>query len=60
MPTLTFLVSLPLFLISAGIFGYALVQVRRDNPRARDTMTIGVEVGFLAVVVAAIVFSFFS
>jgi len=60
MPTLTFLVSLPLFLISAGIFCYALVQVRRDNPRARGIMTIGIEVGLLAVVVAAIVFGFFS
>ncbi len=28
MPTLTFLVSLPLFLISAGIFCYGLVQER--------------------------------
>lgn len=60
MPTLTFLVSLPFFLISVGIIGYALVQVSRDNPRANDIMTIGVEVGLLAIVVAAIVFGFFS
>lgn len=59
MPIATFLVSLPLFLISIGILSYGLVRANQDDPRARDIMTIGLEVGLLGVVVAAIVFGFF-
>jgi high-affinity Fe2+/Pb2+ permease len=61
MPTLTFLVSLPLFLISAGIFCYGLVQLaRNEDQRASNWISAGFGVGLLGVVVAAIVFGFFS
>ena len=41
---LTFLVFLPLFAISAGIFCYALARLGRKDPRAGGIMTAGFDV----------------
>ena len=60
MYSLTFLVSLPLFVIAAVMFCYALARMaRNDDQRARNIMTVGYGVGLLGVVVAAVVFGFF-
>jgi high-affinity Fe2+/Pb2+ permease len=61
MNTLTFAISLPLFLIAAALFSYGLAQLaRNEDERASRTMTIGFGIGLLGVVVAAIVFGFFT
>jgi hypothetical protein len=61
MNTLSFLVSLPLFVIAAGTFCYGLVQLaRNEDQRASNWISVGFGVGLLGVVVAAIVFGFFS
>ncbi|MFQ6122121.1 MAG: hypothetical protein ACE5LA_03570 [Dehalococcoidales bacterium] len=58
MISLSFLVTLPLFIIAIVIFGYGLT--REDERASQTTMTIGLGVGLLGVIVAAIMFGFFS
>jgi len=60
MHNVTFLVSFPIFVISAAVFVYALTLLARDDPRARDIMRIGFSIGIFGVVLAAIMFGFFS
>ena len=59
MYNLTFLVTLPLFLISAGILVYSMVRLARNGPGARNTMSLGFSVWLLGIIVGAIVFGFF-
>jgi len=55
---LSFIASLPLFIIAVAIFGYGLI---RNNERASQTaMSIGLSIGLLGVLVAAIMFVCFS
>ena len=58
MISLSFIVTLPLFITAIAIFGYGLT--RNDERASQMTMTIGFGVGLLGVVVAAIMFVFFS
>lgn len=58
MISLSFIVTLPLFITAIAIFGYGLT--RNDERASQMTMTIGFSVGLLGVVVAAIMFVFFS
>jgi len=55
---LSFVVSLPLFIIAVAIFGYGLI--RNDERASQTTMSTGLGVGLLGVLVAAIMFVFFS
>jgi hypothetical protein len=55
---LTFLVTLPLFLISAGILVYSMVKLARNDPGARNTMSLGLGVWLLGIIVGAMVFGF--
>jgi len=59
MYNLTFLVTLPLFLISVGILSYAMVRLARNNPGAHNTMSLGLGVWLIGIIVGAIVFGFF-
>ncbi len=58
MISFSFIVTLPLFITAIAIFGYGLT--RNDERASQTTMTIGFGVGLLGVVVAAIMFVFFS
>ncbi len=60
MHTVTFIVALIFFVIAAAVFGYALAQLYRGDLRARNTMMTGFGIGLFGVVVAAILFGFFS
>ena len=55
---MSFVVSLPLFMIAIGIFGYGVA--RSDERAGKTTMSIGLAVGLLGVLAAAIMFVFFS
>ena len=55
---LSFVVSLPLFIIAVAIFGYGLI--RNDERASRTAMSTGLGVGLLGVLVAAIMFVCFS
>ena len=60
MHIVTFVVALIFFLIAATFFGYGLVQLFHQNQRARGTIGTGFITGLLGVVIAAILFGFFS
>jgi len=58
MYTLTFLITIPLFLITAGLFGYALVRSARKDPGARGIMTAALSVWLISIITGALVFLF--
>ena len=58
MYNLTFLVTLPIFLISAGITIYAMVKLARNTPGARNIRSIGLGVWLLGIITGALVFLF--
>jgi len=58
MYTLTFLITLPLFLISLLLFGYALIKSSQRDPGARNLMTAGLSVWLISIITGAIVFIF--
>ncbi|MBU2608187.1 MAG: hypothetical protein KKF26_02605 [Chloroflexi bacterium] len=58
MISLSFLFSLPLFIAAIVIFGYGVA--RNDAQASKTTMSIGLSVGLVGVVMAAIMFVFFS
>jgi hypothetical protein len=58
MYNLTFIVTLPLFLISAGILVYSMVKLARNDPSARNVMSIGLGVWLVGIIVGAAVFGF--
>ncbi|MFC1987656.1 hypothetical protein ACFLVH_03850 [Chloroflexota bacterium] len=58
MISLSFVFSLPLFIAAIVIFGYGVS--RNDEQASKRTMSIGLSVGLMGVVVAAIMFVFFS
>ena len=58
MISLSFVVTLPLFIIAIGVFFYGLT---RYNERACEaTMSIGLGIGLVGVIAAAVMFAFFS
>lgn len=58
MISLSFLVSLPLFIASIVVFGYGVA--RSDEQASQKTMSVGLGIGLVGVIVAAIMFGFFS
>jgi len=60
MHTVTFIVALIFFLIAAIISGFALVQISKNEARARNTLTTGFSFWLFGIVIAAILFGFFS
>lgn len=60
MNLVTFIVTLIFCLIAAIISGYALVQIHKNNQKARCTFTIGFGFWLSGIIIAAILFGFFS
>ena len=60
MNTVSFVVALVFCLIAAILSGYALVQLHRNNQKARSTLVTGFGFWLFGVVIAAILFVFFS
>lgn len=60
MHTVTFIVALIFFLTAAIIFGLALVKVGRNEAGARNTLVTGFSFWLLGIVIAAVLFGFFS
>lgn len=60
MHLVTFIVALAFILVAAILFLVGLMQLHRNDPRARSTISSGFMVGLAGVVIAAIVFGFFS
>lgn len=58
MISLSFLLSLPLFIASIAVFSYGVA--RKDKQASQKTMSIGLGIGLVGVVVAAIMFVFLS
>ncbi len=58
MISLSFVVTLPIFMAAVAVFGFGLI--RKDQRASEKTMTTGLVVGLLGVVVAAIIFIIFS
>ncbi len=58
MISLSFLFSLPLFLASIVIFMFGVA--RKDKQASKKTMVAGLGVGLIGVVLAAVMFIFFS
>ena len=56
----TFIVALVFCLIAASLLGYGLVQLHRDNGRARGLISSGFMVWLLGILVSAIIFGVFS
>jgi hypothetical protein len=55
---LTFFITLPLFLISLLLFGYALIRSAQRDPGARGIMTAGLGVWLIGIITGALVFLF--
>ena len=60
MLTVTFLVSIVILIISTILYITGMVQLARKNPRGRGTMTTGFGLWLLAIIVASVLFGFFS
>ena len=60
MHTVTFIVALVFFLTAAIITGFALAQISKNEARARNTLTTGFSFWLFGIVLAAILFGFFS
>jgi len=55
---LTFLITIPLFLISLLLFGCALIRLARKGTGARGIMTAGLSVWLISIITGALVFLF--
>ena len=53
---LTFVVFLPLFLISLAVFAWGVLQLAKNSPRARDIIAAGFTLGLLSLIVGALIF----
>jgi hypothetical protein len=60
MNIVTFIVALVFCLLAAIFAGYSLVQIHRNNQKARGTLATGFGFWLSGIVVAAILFGFFS
>ena len=58
MINLTFVITLPLFIAAIAIFFYGVA--RSDEQAGKKTMSTGLVVGLVGVIVAAIMFGVFS
>ena len=56
----TFIVSLIILIIAAVVFAYGLVQLHKNNGKARATMGTGFIIALAGIVVAAIISGAFS
>ena len=57
---MTFIITLVFFLTAAVISGFAMAQLSKNDARARNTLTMGFGFWLLGIVLAAILFGFFS
>ena len=55
---LTFLITIPLLLISLLLFGLGLMQSAKRGSNARSFMTAGLSVWLISIVIGALVFIF--
>lgn len=60
MNVVTFIVAFVFCLLAAIFSGYALVQLHRNNQKARGTLVTGFGFWLLGIVLAAILFGCFS
>jgi predicted Co/Zn/Cd cation transporter (cation efflux family) len=60
MNMVTFIVAFVFCLVAAIISGCALVQLHRNNQKARNTLVTGFGFWLLGIVLSAILFGFFS
>ena len=60
MNTVTFIVALVFCLTAAIVSGYSLVQLHNNSQKARNTLVIGFGCWLSGIVLAAILFGFFS
>jgi predicted Co/Zn/Cd cation transporter (cation efflux family) len=60
MNVVTFIVALVFSLIAAIVSGYALVQLHRNNQKARSTLVAGFGFWLAGIVISSILFGFFS
>lgn len=58
MISLSFLVTLPLFIIAIGVFFYGVT--RHEQRASERTMSAGLGIGLVGVIAAAVMFVFFS
>ncbi|MBN1177200.1 MAG: hypothetical protein JXA51_05930 [Dehalococcoidales bacterium] len=56
----TFIVAFVFFLIAAALFGRGLVRLYQNNQKARNLVSSGFMVGLMGIVIAAVIFGFFS
>jgi hypothetical protein len=56
----TFIVTLIILIIAALVFGYGLIQLKKNNGRARTTMTTGFIIALAGIIIAAILSGAFS
>jgi hypothetical protein len=56
----TFIVAFIFIVVAAVLFGAGLVKLYEKSARARGLISSGFMVGLLGVVIAAIIFGFFS
>jgi hypothetical protein len=57
---ITFIVAFVFILAAAILFGRGLVKLYQGNEQSRSLISSGFTVGLLGVVIAAIIFGFFS
>ncbi|MDD5039425.1 MAG: hypothetical protein PHN78_08960 [Dehalococcoidales bacterium] len=60
MHTVTFVIALIFFLIAAIISGFAMVRISGDKANARSTLTAGFSFWLVGIVLASLLFGFFS
>ena len=60
MHVVSFIVAFLFILVAAFIFGRGLVRLYQDSPRAQGLISSGFMVGVLGVLIATIIFGFFS
>ena len=60
MHTVTFIVAGTIFFISGILYAASLLQQSRDNTKGRGLMTTGFSLWLFGIVIAAILFGFFS
>lgn len=58
MYNLTFLVTVPIFIISALLFIFSMVKIAQKSPGARNMMSLGFGIWLVGVVVGSLVFLF--
>ena len=60
MHSVSFIVALIFFVIAAVFFCYGLAQLAKDKPQAQNTISTGFITGLMGILLATILFGFFS